>query len=110
MTETIDNPAPEADKPARRRPRLGGPPRQDDDPDDRDLLGIMLRTQHPDSRSGMRLTDRNIHYQILTFLVAGHETTSGTPSYAPYYLMSRSPSVLAEVRARPTRSSGPIPT
>jgi cytochrome P450 len=83
---------------------------QDDDPDDRHLLGIMLRTQHPDSRSGMRLTDRNIHYQILTFLVAGHETTSGTPSYAPYYLMSRSLSVLAEVRARPTRSSGPIPT
>jgi cytochrome P450 len=69
--------------------------RQDDDRDDRDLLGIMLCTQHPDS--GKRLTDRNIRYQILTFLVAGHETTSGAPSFAPYYLL-RNPSVLAEVR------------
>jgi len=87
--------------------------RQDDDRDDRDLLGIMLCTQHPDS--GKRLTDRNIRYQILTFLVAGHETTSGAPSFAPYYLtrkfsrigggpgrgqecLLRNPSVLAEVR------------
>jgi cytochrome P450 len=69
--------------------------RQDDDLDDRDLRGIMLCTQHRDS--GKRLTDRNIRYQILTFLVAGHETTSGAPSFAPYYL-SRNPSVLAEVR------------
>jgi cytochrome P450 len=67
--------------------------RQDDDLDDRDLLGIMLSTPHPDS--GQRLQDRNIRYQILTFLVAGHETTSGALSFALYYL-SRNPTVLAQ--------------
>jgi cytochrome P450 len=70
--------------------------RQDDDADDRDLLGIMLSSAHPDS--GQRLTDRNIRYQVLTFLVAGHETTSGALSFALYYL-SRNPGVLAEAQA-----------
>ena len=70
--------------------------RQDGDLDDRDLLGIMLSTAHPDS--GQRLTDRNIRYQILTFLVAGHETTSGALSFALYYL-SRNPNVLAGAQA-----------
>ncbi len=69
--------------------------RQDDDLEDRDLLGIMLSTAHPDS--GQRLEDRNIRYQILTFLVAGHETTSGALSFALYYL-SRNPAVLAEAQ------------
>jgi unspecific monooxygenase len=73
--------------------------RQDDDVDDHhatDLLGIMLSTSHPDS--GQRLTDRNIRYQILTFLAAGHETTSGALSFVLYYL-SRNPRVLAEAQA-----------
>ena len=70
--------------------------RRDDDLDDRDLLGIMLSTAHPDS--GQRLEDRNIRYQVLTFLVAGHETTSGALSFALYYL-SRNPGVLAQAQA-----------
>jgi cytochrome P450 len=70
--------------------------RQEDGLDDRDLLAIMLSTAHPDT--GQRLTDRNIRYQILTFLVAGHETTSGALSFALYFL-SRNPSVLAEAQA-----------
>jgi unspecific monooxygenase len=36
--------------------------RRDDGLEDRDLLGIMLSTAHPDS--GQYLTDRNIRYQI----------------------------------------------
>ena len=66
------------------------------DHDDRDLLGIMLSTAHPESEQ--LLTDRNIRYQILTFLVAGHETTSGALSFALYYL-SRNPGVLAGAQA-----------
>jgi unspecific monooxygenase len=66
------------------------------DLDDRDLLGIMLTTGHPDT--GERLDDRNIRFQILTFLVAGHETTSGALSFALYYL-SRHPDVLAAAQA-----------
>jgi unspecific monooxygenase len=56
----------------------------------------MLSTAHPDS--GQHLTDRNIRYQVLTFLVAGHETTSGALSFALYYL-SRNPGALAEAQA-----------
>jgi unspecific monooxygenase len=51
---------------------------------DGDLLGIMLNNEHPDS--GERLADLNIRYQVLTFLVAGHETTSGALSFTLYYL------------------------
>lgn len=67
-----------------------------DDVDDRDLLGLMLGTGHPET--GERLDDVNIRYQILTFLVAGHETTSGALSFATYYL-SRDPDVLAKAQA-----------
>jgi unspecific monooxygenase len=59
------------------------------DPDD--LLGIMLNTRHADS--GATLADLNIRYQILTFLVAGHETTSGALSFTLYYL-ARYPEML----------------
>jgi unspecific monooxygenase len=65
--------------------------------DDRDLLGIML---------GSELDDLNIRYQILTFLVAGHETTSGALSFALYYL-SRNPEVLARAQAETDAVLGP---
>lgn len=66
--------------------------------DDRaqDLLGLMLTTRHPDT--GQMLDDRNIRYQILTFLVAGHETTSGAVSFALYNL-SQNPKALARAQA-----------
>ncbi len=64
--------------------------------DDRsDLLGIMLGVAHPDT--GERLSPENIRRQILTFLVAGHETTSGALSFTLYYL-SRNPECLAQAR------------
>ncbi len=40
-----------------------------------------------DKQSGQTLPDDNIIAQCLTFLVAGHETTSGLLSFAIYYLM-----------------------
>lgn len=64
--------------------------------DDRDLLGIMLGQTHPET--GERLSDENVRHQILTFLVAGHETTSGTLSFALHYL-ARDPTILALARA-----------
>lgn len=69
-----------------------------------DLLGIMLHTPHPDT--GERLDDLNIRHQILTFLVAGHETTSGALSFALYYL-TRDPEALAEAQAEVDRILGP---
>ncbi len=63
--------------------RLG----QVDDLLDRMLVGI-------DPKSGEGLKDRNIIAQCITFLIAGHETTSGLLSFAIYALLKH-PDVLA---------------
>ena len=53
--------------------------------DNSDLLGRMLTGVDP--QSGKGLPDDNIISQCLTFLIAGHETTSGLLSFAIYYLV-----------------------
>ncbi|WP_433442691.1 cytochrome P450 [Nonomuraea sp. CA-141351] len=58
----------------------------------KDLLGLMLEASDP--QSGARLSDENIRNQVLTFLIAGHETTSGLLSFALYNLL-RDPHTLA---------------
>ncbi|KWV91701.1 bifunctional cytochrome P450/NADPH--P450 reductase [Erythrobacter sp. YT30] len=50
-----------------------------------DLLDFMLSGR--DAVTGERLSDENIRYQINTFLIAGHETTSGLLSFSLYYLL-----------------------
>lgn len=62
----------------------------------KDLLGIMLQGRDPVTGEG--LSDENIRYQLITFLIAGHETTSGMLSFATYFLM-KNPEVLAKARA-----------
>lgn len=57
-----------------------------------DLLNLMLNAV--DAQTGEKLDDINIRYQVITFLVAGHETTSGLLSFA-LYLLLRNPHVLA---------------
>ncbi len=56
-----------------------------------DLLSYML--SGVDKKSGERLEDVNIRYQVITFLIAGHETTSGLLSFAIYALLNN-PDVL----------------
>ncbi|MDP4504281.1 bifunctional cytochrome P450/NADPH--P450 reductase [Nonomuraea turcica] len=58
----------------------------------KDLPGLMLEASDP--QSGARLSDENIRNQVLTFLIAGHETTSGLLSFALYNLL-REPHTLA---------------
>ena len=41
-----------------------------------------------DRESGEKLDDVNIRYQIITFLIAGHETTSGLLTFALYFLLN----------------------
>ncbi|GAA2699109.1 bifunctional cytochrome P450/NADPH--P450 reductase [Actinoplanes palleronii] len=65
-----------------------------------DLLGLMLDAADP--VTGGRLSDENIRNQVLTFLIAGHETTSGTLSFALHHLM-RNPHVLAQAYAEVDR-------
>lgn len=55
------------------------------DPEKKDLLSYMLTGV--DKQSGRQLDDINIRYQIITFLIAGHETTSGLLSFAIYNLL-----------------------
>ncbi|KGP72812.1 bifunctional cytochrome P450/NADPH--P450 reductase [Pontibacillus yanchengensis] len=50
-----------------------------------DLLSHMLKGKDPET--GEALDDENIRYQIITFLIAGHETTSGMLSFALHFLM-----------------------
>ena len=60
-----------------------------------DLLGLMLNAR---DAQGRPLDAANIRYQVITFLIAGHETTSGLLSFALYYL-AKHPAVLARARA-----------
>lgn len=65
-------------------------------PDTLDLLDRMLATAHPET--GHRLDPVNIRQQIITFMIAGHETTSGALSFALYYL-TQHPQALARAQA-----------
>ncbi|MFE3293417.1 cytochrome P450 [Rhodococcus sp. NPDC059234] len=69
-----------------------------------DLLELMLRAERENSPN--RVDELNIRHQVITFLVAGHETTSGALSFALYYL-SRHPEVLAEAQAEVDAVWGP---
>ncbi|MGW4673731.1 cytochrome P450 [Streptomyces sp. NPDC004324] len=60
-----------------------------------DLLGLMLTARHPGD--GSSLDTANIRNQVITFLIAGHETTSGAMSFALHYL-TKHPAVLDLVR------------
>ncbi|CAF3512298.1 unnamed protein product [Rotaria sp. Silwood1] len=53
--------------------------------DTNDLLNRMINGK--DEETGLQLSDENIRYQMVTFLIAGHETTSGLLSFAFYYLL-----------------------
>lgn len=57
----------------------------------KDLLNFMLAGV--DKQTGESLSDENIRYQIITFLIAGHETTSGLLSFTLYFLVNN-PDVL----------------
>ncbi|MFI0163217.1 cytochrome P450 [Streptomyces sp. NPDC017095] len=68
-----------------------------------DLLDRMLATAHP--VTGEKLSAENVRKQVITFLVAGHETTSGALSFALYYL-ARHPEIAARARAEVDRVWG----
>ncbi|KAI4592086.1 hypothetical protein KJ359_011877 [Pestalotiopsis sp. 9143b] len=72
-----------------------------------DLLTAMLRGR--DSMTGQKMTDESIIDNLITFLIAGHETTSGTLSYAMYELL-RKPDEYRKVREEVDRvvGNGPV--
>ncbi|NIL77355.1 cytochrome P450 [Rhodococcus sp. B10] len=60
-----------------------------------DLLDLMLTSRNPETNEP--LSDENIRNQILTFLVAGQETSAGVMSFALHFL-STHPEVADKVR------------
>ncbi len=77
------------------------------EPQKTDMLDYMLAGV--DRKTGERLDDTNIRYQIITFLIAGHETTSGLLSFATYFLLSH-PDVLARATEEVDRVFGTDPS
>jgi cytochrome P450/NADPH-cytochrome P450 reductase len=69
-----------------------------------DMLGAMMTGV--DRVTGTQLDDVNIRYQINTFLIAGHETTSGLLSYTLYELIKH-PEVLKKAYEEVDRVFGP---
>jgi cytochrome P450 len=65
--------------------------RRDDDRDYNDVLSMLMSAQsgeEPDTK----LTEKQIHDHILTFLAAGHETTAITLVWT-FYLLSQNPQI-----------------
>jgi cytochrome P450 len=62
----------------------------------RDLLGLLLAAR--DDESGEALSDQELRNELLTFLVAGHETTALALTWT-LYLLSKSPTVARQMRA-----------
>ncbi|SDP13787.1 bifunctional cytochrome P450/NADPH--P450 reductase [Afipia sp. GAS231] len=70
----------------------------------KDMLGAMMTGV--DRATGEQLDDINIRYQINTFLIAGHETTSGLLSCTLYALLKH-PEVLKKAYEEVDRVLGP---
>ncbi|CAM4343879.1 cytochrome P450 [Nocardia ninae] len=60
-----------------------------------DLLGLMLST--PDPETGQLLPAQNVREQVLTFLVAGHETTAALLEASLHYIAA-DPNLQKELR------------
>lgn len=69
----------------------------------RDFLSLMLAEADP--KTGERLSDANIRFQILTFLIAGHETTAGLLAFTLHRLAA-DPALAARVRDEVDRTIG----
>ncbi|KAI0093019.1 cytochrome P450 [Irpex rosettiformis] len=64
--------------------------------DKQDLLNVMLNNKDP--KTGKNMTDESIINNLITFLIAGHETTSGLLSFCVYYLI-KNPETMRKAQA-----------
>ncbi|KAK9793614.1 putative Cytochrome P450 [Seiridium cardinale] len=72
-------------------------------PDVHDVLNAMLNSADPET--GEKLSDENIRFNMLTFLIAGHETTSGTLSFL-FYNFLQYPETMHKAQAEVDRVVG----
>ncbi|KAL7893569.1 cytochrome P450 [Trichoderma sp. TUCIM 5745] len=75
--------------------------------DRKDLLNAMINGVDP--KTGRKMTEQSIIDNLITFLVAGHETTAATLSFTMYQLVTN-PEVYRKVQAEVDRvvGSGPV--
>ncbi|KAH8107855.1 bifunctional P-450/NADPH-P450 reductase, partial [Cristinia sonorae] len=71
-----------------------------------DLLHVMLTGR--DKETGQGLSDDNIKKNLLTFLIAGHETTSGMLTFCLYYLL-KNPEAMRRLREEVDEKVGDRP-
>jgi cytochrome P450 / NADPH-cytochrome P450 reductase len=63
--------------------------------DKKDLLNAMLFGKDP--KTGEKMTDESVINNIITFLIAGHETTSGTLSFV-FYRLCKNPQAMRKAQ------------
>ncbi|EKM50262.1 uncharacterized protein PHACADRAFT_213993 [Phanerochaete carnosa HHB-10118-sp] len=61
----------------------------------KDILNVMLYAK--DKETGLEMTEDSIRQNVLTFLIAGHETTSGMLTFTMYYLL-KNPEAMRKLR------------
>jgi len=71
-----------------------------------DLLAILLQAR--DEESGQGMDDRQIRNEVLTLLLAGHETTANALTWT-FYLLARHPEAMERVRAEAAAVLGDRP-
>jgi cytochrome P450 / NADPH-cytochrome P450 reductase len=69
-----------------------------------DFLSLML--ENADPKTGARLSDENIRYQILTFLIAGHETTASLLAFT-FHALARDRGLFLRLRKEVDDVVGP---
>ncbi|KAK0194657.1 fatty acid hydroxylase [Armillaria mellea] len=63
--------------------------------DKKDLLDLMLNAKDP--KTGQGLSEESIGHNLLTFLIAGHETSSGMLTFTIYFLL-KNPDKMRKLR------------
>ncbi|KAF7294065.1 Fatty acid hydroxylase [Mycena kentingensis (nom. inval.)] len=71
-----------------------------------DLLDTMLNSRDP--KTGEAMTEESIAQNLLTFLIAGHETSSGMMTFMIYYLL-KNPEKMRKLRAEVDEAIGDQP-
>lgn len=80
--------------------------RRDSGEDHGDLLSMLMSAR--DEETGERMSDRQLRDEVLTILLAGHETTANALTWA-LYLLSQHPDAARELRAQIDRVLGGRP-
>lgn len=80
--------------------------RQTADPSRTDILSLLLSAR---DEAGQPLTDEELRDELMTLLVAGHETTASALTWALYWVYTR-PDVLTRLREELASAAGSPPT